>query len=197
MTQAYDEAGNFVPVTVLEVGPCPIVRRMEGETGGGWLQIAYEKVSEKKISKAEIGHLKTYGIDPHRHLMQLKVADLGLYAEDKEFNATNFAAGEKVDVSGTVKGRGTQGVVKRYGFSGGPASHGSMFHRRGGSYGCREEPGRVYKGRKMPGHMGNVKRTAQNLSVVRVISEKNLILVKGSVAGATGSLLIVRSAIKG
>lgn len=198
MTQVYDSANCLVPVTVIQAGPCPIVKVKTADSDGYTaVQIAFEKAKDKALTAAELGHLKKNGQESYRHLQELRVEDASAYNAGEVLSVAEFQVGQKVDVSGTTKGRGFQGVMKRHDFAGGPASHGSMFHRRGGSYGMREWPGRVYKGRKMPGHMGVDVRTVQNLTVVRVIPEKNLLLVKGSIAGCNDGLVMVRTAKKG
>lgn len=198
MTQVYDGDGKMVAVTVIEAGPCPIVRKIVGDNGRYHAaQIAFQECEARSLSKAEACHLRKNGVQGYRFLREFRLSDPSCYSAGDILTVEQFAAGDRVDIAGTTKGRGTQGVVKRYGFAGGPASHGSMFHRRGGSYGCREEPGRVYPGRKMPGRMGNCRRTAEHLLVIRVIPEENLLLVKGSVAGFNGALLEVRPSKKG
>jgi large subunit ribosomal protein L3 len=160
------------------------------------VQIGFIPQKEHRLSKAELGHFKKSGIEPLSQLQEFRTnGDSGVDVGDI-LTVDKFESGQKIDVIGTSKGRGFQGVVKRYGFAGGPASHGSMFHRRGGSYGMCQWPGHVIKGKKMPGHMGDVRRTVQNLEIVQVNSEKNLILVKGSIPGSRGSLVTVRTAVK-
>jgi len=197
MTQVFDDENRLVPVTVIEAGPCPVTQIKSTEKDGyDAVQIGYRPQKEHRLSKAARGHLAKAGVDPVSELQEFRTnGDIELNLGDV-LTVENFEAGQKIDVVGTTKGRGFQGVVKRYGFAGGPASHGSMFHRRGGSYGMCQWPGHVIKGKKMPGHMGDVQRTVQNLNVVKVVPEKNLILIKGSVPGARGTLLTVRSAIK-
>ncbi|MDR2577056.1 MAG: 50S ribosomal protein L3 [Puniceicoccales bacterium] len=198
MTQIHDAAGEFVATTIVEILPNHVVRVKNKESDGYCaVQIAAEAVPEYRLTKPVVGHLRKNGCTPHRKLKEMRVADVAAYKNDKVFDLSLLSAGNLVDVSGIVKGRGFQGVMKRHGFSGGPASHGSMFHRRGGSYGQREEPGRIYRGRKMPGHMGAARRTAQNLEVLRVDVEQNLLFVRGSVVGCNGGLVAVRSAKKG
>ncbi|MDR3316529.1 MAG: 50S ribosomal protein L3 [Puniceicoccales bacterium] len=198
MAQIHDAAGNYVATTAIEIAPCPVVLvRTPGKDGYAAIQIAAEKTKTHRLSKAEAGHLTKQGCGPHRHLRELRIADSNDYVSGEILNVSSFKVGDLVDVSGTTKGRGFQGVVKRYGFEGGPKSHGSMFHRRGGSYGQREEPGRVYPGRKMPGHMGVRKRTTQNLEVLHVRPESNLLFVRGSIAGHNDGLIAVRTAKKG
>ncbi|MGK0176189.1 MAG: large subunit ribosomal protein L3 [Lentimonas sp.] len=197
MTQIFDDENRLIPVTVIEAGPCPVTQvKSTGKDGYDAIQIGFRAQKEHRMSKGELGHLKKAGADPVAELSEfttngetdVKVGDV--------LTVEHFKAGQKIDVVGTSKGRGFQGVVKRYGFAGGPASHGSMFHRRGGSYGFCQWPGHVIKGKKMPGRMGGDQRTVQNLEVVKVIAEKNLILIKGSTPGSRGGLVTVRTAIK-
>ncbi len=197
MTQVFDENNRLVPVTVVEAGPCPVTQVKSTEKDGyDAVQIGFRPQKEHRLSKAELGHFKKVGVEPHAELQEFRTnGDNELNAGDV-LTVEKFEAGQKIDIIGKAKGRGFQGVVKRYGFAGGPASHGSMFHRRGGSYGMCQWPGHVIKGKKMPGHMGDKQRTVQNLTVVKVIPEKNLILIKGSVPGSRGSLLTVRTAVK-
>ncbi|MGA1204983.1 MAG: 50S ribosomal protein L3 [Opitutales bacterium] len=197
MTQVYNEAGELVPVTVIEAGPCPIVQvKREGTDGYNALQIGFGSKKEKNTSNAALGHFKKTGTAPLRHLREIRLDSEPQEEAGTSLTVDIFDGEAKVDVIGTTKGRGFQGVVKRWNFAGGPASHGSMFHRRGGSYGMCQWPGKVIKGKKMPGHFGTDRRTIQNLKVVKILPEKNLILVKGSVPGATGSTILVRKAIK-
>lgn len=198
MTQVYIETGELVPVTVIEAGPCPIVQvKREATDGYNAIQIAFGGKKEKNTSKAMLGHFKKAGVsEPRRLLREVRLDGEPEQEVGSSLTVDLFQDEAKVDVIGTTKGRGFQGVVKRWNFAGGPASHGSMFHRRGGSYGMCQWPGKVIKGKKMPGHFGTDRRTVQNLRVVKILPEKNLILVKGSVPGATGSTVIVRKAIK-
>ena len=197
MTQVFDDANRMIPVTVIEAGPCPVTQVKSDETDGyNAVQIGFRAQKAQRLSKAARGHFEKAGVEAQAELSEFRTnGDHELNVGDV-LTVEHFEAGQKIDVIGTSKGRGFQGVVKRYGFAGGPASHGSMFHRRGGSYGMCQWPGHVIKGKKMPGHMGDVQRTVQNLTVVKVVPEKNLILIKGSVPGARGSLLTVRSAVK-
>lgn len=197
MTQVFDDANRMIPVTVIEAGPCPVTQVKSDETDGyNAVQIGFRAQKSQRLSKAARGHFEKAGVEAQAELSEFRTnGDHDLNVGDV-LTVEHFEAGQKIDVIGTSKGRGFQGVVKRYGFAGGPASHGSMFHRRGGSYGMCQWPGHVIKGKKMPGHMGDVQRTVQNLTVVKVVPEKNLILIKGSVPGARGSLLTVRSAVK-
>lgn len=197
MTQVFDEENRLIPVTVIEAGPCPVTQVKSTETDGyNAVQIGYRPQKEHRLSRAALGHLKKAGVDAVSELQEFRTnGDSELNVGDV-LTVDKFEEGQKIDVIGTSKGRGFQGVVKRYGFAGGPASHGSMFHRRGGSYGMCQWPGHVIKGKKMPGHMGDVQRTVQNLKIVKVIADKNLILIKGSVPGARGSFVTVRTAVK-
>ncbi len=198
MTQVYDENNRLVPVTVIEVGPCPVTQiKTDEQEGYNAVQIGFGPNKEHRVSRPEVGHLKKAGIEPLNHLKEFRTNGEGdAYHVGDVLTVDKFEGVEKVDVIATTKGRGFQGVVKRWGFAGGPASHGSMFHRRGGSYGMCQWPGEVLKGKKMPGHMGDKSRTTQSLRVVKIIAEKNLLLVKGSIAGYNGSLVSVRPAIK-
>ncbi|MEX0332770.1 MAG: 50S ribosomal protein L3 [Puniceicoccaceae bacterium] len=197
MTQVYTETGELVPVTVIEAGPCPVVQvKREESDGYNAIQIGFGSKKEKNTSNGALGHFKKAGVAPQRHLQEIRLDSEPEQEAGSELTVEIFDGEAKVDVIGTTKGRGFQGVVKRWNFAGGPASHGSMFHRRGGSYGMCQWPGKVIKGKKMPGHFGTDRRTVQNLKVVKILPEKNLILVKGSVPGATGSTILVRKAIK-
>lgn len=197
MTQVFDENNRLIPVTVIEAGPCPVTQvKSEATDGYNAVQIGFRPQKEHRLTKAALGHFKKAGVEPMSELQEFRTngdADVKL---GDVLTVERFEAGQKIDVIGTSKGRGFQGVVKRYGFKGGPASHGSMFHRRGGSYGMCQWPGHVIKGKKMPGHMGDVQRTVQNLEVVKVIADKNIILVKGSVPGSRGTFVTVRTAVK-
>lgn len=197
MTQIYDESNTLVPVTVVEAGPCVVSQlRTEEKDGYTAVQIAYGEQKAARVAKPQLGQLEKAGIAPHATLKEFRTDDVASYTIGDTMTVEKFESGTKVDVIATTKGRGFQGVMKRWGFHGGPASHGSMFHRRGGSYGMCQWPGHVFKGKKMPGHMGDKSRTTQNLRVVKVIPEKNLILIRGSFAGGTGSLVTVRPAKK-
>lgn len=197
MTQVFDDNNRLLPVTVLEAGPCPVtqVKTLEKD-GYSAVQIGYGPQKESRLTKPELGHLKKADVEAVRVLQEFHLSEGESYEAGETLTVDKFAEVEKVDVIGMSKGQGFQGVVKRHGFSGGPASHGSMTHRRGGSFGFCQDPGHVIKGKKMPGHMGSKKRTVQNLKVVKIDAEKNLILVKGSLPGPNGSLVTVRPAKK-
>ncbi|MGC4074649.1 MAG: 50S ribosomal protein L3 [Nibricoccus sp.] len=199
MTQVYDAQNVLVPVTVVEAGPCPVVQVKTTENDGyNAVQLGFSKKKSKNTSSAEQAHAKKAGLEETPRVLsevrleaasELKVGDVVTVAA--------FTEGQTVDVIGITKGKGFQGVVKRFRVAGGPASHGSMFHRRIGSVGMRQTPGRVWKNQAMPGHMGQLRRTVQNLTIVKVIADKNLLLVKGAIPGANGDDVIVRTAIKG
>jgi len=197
MTQVYSETGELLPVTVIEAGPCPVLQVKNLEKDGySAIQIGFGPKKEKNTSKAAMGHFKKAGLGPNRFVREIRLDEDSDLEAGSSLSVDIFSEAAKVDVIGVTKGRGFQGVVKRWNFAGGPASHGSMFHRRGGSYGMCQWPGKVIKGKKMPGHFGTDRRTVQNLKVVKVLSDKNLILVKGSVPGANGSMVIVRKPVK-
>lgn len=199
MTQVYDAQNVLIPVTVVEAGPCPVVQVKTTATDGyNAVQIGFSAQKAKNASKAERNHAAKAGLPAAPRVLgevrlvaapSVKVGDL--------VTVESFKEGQLVDVIGVSKGKGFQGVVKRFRVDGGPAAHGSMFHRRIGSIGMRQTPGRVWKNQPMPGHMGSQKRTMQNLRVVKIIADKNLILVKGAIPGANGDDVVVRTAIKG
>jgi large subunit ribosomal protein L3 len=198
MTQIYDEAGVLIPVTVIEAGPCVVtaVKTMERD-GYTALQLGYGSRKAKNVTKAVAGHLGKAGITGDRLPAILREFRTGDVLEPgSEIKVDVFSEGDYIDVVGTTKGRGFQGVVKRYNFGGGRASHGGSWERRTGSIGCCEWPGRVNKGKRMPGHTGNDRRTVQNLKVVRVMAEDNVLLVRGAVPGANGGILLLSSALK-
>ncbi len=197
MTQIFDEKGNVIPVTVIEAGPCPVVQVKTVETDGyNAVQLGFGEVKEKKVNKPEKGHFTKVKVTPVKHLREFRLADVSNVKPGDEIKADIFQAGESVDIQGTTKGKGFQGVIKRHGQHRGPMGHGSMYHRRPGSMGPTSTPGRVFKGKKLPGHMGVDTVTIQNLKVVRVDMDKNVILVKGSVPGNKGAILKIKDAYK-
>ena len=199
MTQVYDDDNNLVPVTIIEAGPCPILQvKNIGTDGYSAVQIGYNPngKSPNKSNRCVKGHASNANVNPQSVLKEFRLPEDHNFEIGNSITVGDFSDIAHVDIVSTTKGRGFQGVVKRWNFAGGPASHGSMFHRRGGSYGLCQWPGRVFKNKKMPGHMGDVQRTTQNLRVVKTIPEKNLILVKGSIPGHKGSILSVRVAKK-
>jgi large subunit ribosomal protein L3 len=199
MTQVYDAQNVLVPVTVVEAGPNSVVQVKTVETDGyNAVQLGFSALKTKNASKAELNHAKKAGLESApRVLSEVRLADKPTQKAGDVVTVEAFKEGQLVDVIGITKGKGFAGVVKRFRVAGGPATHGSMFHRRIGSVGMRQTPGRVWKNQAMPGHMGQVRRTLQNLQIVKVVADKNLILVKGAIPGANGDDVIVRTAIKG
>lgn len=199
MTQIFDEKGLVIPVTVIEAGPCPVVQIKTVETDGyDAVQLGFGTVKENKVNKPDNGHFKKAGVKAVKHLREFRACPeclTGVKVGD-EIKVDAFETGEKVDVQGITKGKGFQGVIKRHGQSRGPMGHGSMYHRRPGSMGSTSTPGRVFKGKKLPGHMGVEKVTVQNLEIVKVDLDKNAILIKGSVPGNKGSILKIRKTVK-
>jgi large subunit ribosomal protein L3 len=201
MTQIYDESGVLIPVTVIQAGPCVVTDVKTKERDGyAAIQLGFGERKAKNVSKARAGHLAKAGVSGEKLpsvLREVRISEKDeVPALGAELKADIFEANEYLDVIGTTKGRGFQGVVRRYRFGGGRASHGGAWTRRTGSIGCCEWPGNVIKGKRMPGHMGNVPRTVQNLKIVRVMAEDNVLLLKGAVPGANGGVLLIRSAIK-
>lgn len=196
MTQIFDEKGSVIPVTAIEAGPCVVAQVKTDETDGYTaVQLGFGEIKDKHITKPEKGHFAKAGIPNKKHLREFRMDAIDVKVGD-EVKADVFTAGEKIDVQGTTKGKGFQGVIKRHGQSRGPMGHGSMYHRRPGSMGSTSTPGRVFKGKKLPGHMGVQTVTIQNLEVVRIDLDKNVILVKGSVPGVKGALLKIRPTVK-
>jgi large subunit ribosomal protein L3 len=198
MTQIFDDAARAIPVTAIEAGPCRIAQvRTPEKDGYSAIQLAFGDISENKLPKGRLGHLQKNGLQPARHLVELRLADAAQWEVGQELGAGIFEAGEKADVIGTSKGKGFAGVMKRHGFHGAPASHGTeRKHRTPGSIGAGTTPHHVFKGQKMAGRMGGERVTVLNLEVVRVDVERNLILVKGAVPGPDGGLVIIRSAVR-
>ncbi len=198
MTQLWDDNNKVVPVTVIQAGPCVVTQVRTPEADGyNAVQLGFGVVKAKKVTKPAAGHFDKAGVTPRKHLLELRTADASEYTLGQEVTAETFAATEVVDVTGVSKGKGTAGVMKRHGFSGLRASHGvHRKHRSPGSIGGCATPGRVFKGMRMAGRMGVDKVTVQNLTVHAVDAERGLILVRGAVPGAKGSLVVVRSAAK-
>ena len=197
MTQIFDEQGKVIPVTVIEAGPCTVVQVKTVENDGYQaIQLGFGEVKEHKVTKPVKGHYTKVNLTPKKHLREFRVDSLENVKVGDELKADIFAAGDKLDIQGTSKGKGFQGVIKRHGQSRGPMGHGSMYHRRPGSMGPTSTPGRVFKGKKLPGHMGNQTITIQNLEVIKVDLDKNVILVKGSVPGAKGAILKLKTSVK-
>ena len=197
MTQIFDEKGRVIPVTVIEAEPCVVAQVKTVETDGyNAIQLGFGDVKPSKINKPEAGHYAKANLTAKKHLREFRLDDISNYKVGDELKADVFAEGERVDIQGITKGKGFQGVIKRHGQSRGPMGHGSMYHRRPGSMGSTSTPGRVFKGKKLPGHMGVIKVTIQNLDVVKVDMDKNVILVKGSVPGVKGAILKIKSSVK-
>ena len=197
MTQIFDEKGNVIPVTAIEAGPCTVVQIKTVESDGyNAVQLGFGDVKETKLNRPEKGVFKKINLAPKKHLREFRLDSLENVTVGTEIKADVFTAGEKVDIQGITKGKGFQGVIKRHGQHRGPMGHGSMYHRRPGSMGPTSTPGRVFKGKKLPGHMGVETVTIQNLEVVRIDLDKNVILVKGSVPGNKGSILKIRNTVK-
>ncbi len=198
MTQVFSpETGEMIAVTVLEAGPCVVTQvKTQEHDGYSAVQVGFGEIREKLVNKPEKGHFDKAGVEVKRFVRELRLDNAEEYEVGQEIKADMFQAGDKVDVSGTSKGKGYQGAIHRYGLSRGPMEHGSKYHRHAGSMGPATSPGRVFKRKKLPGHMGNVATTVQNLEVVRADAEQNLILIKGSVPGPKKSLVTIVSSVK-
>lgn len=198
MTQVFSEDGRLIPVTVVEAGPM-VVTQLKTKENDGYtaVQVAYGEVKEKKVNKPMRGHFAKAGVGFKKFVREFRVEDPSAYALAQEIKVDVFEAGEKVDAIGTSKGKGFQGTIKRHNQSRGPMSHGSRYHRGPGSMGAASDPSRVFKGKKLPGHMGAKRVTIQNLEIVRVDAEKNLLLIKGAIPGPKKGLVVIRTAIKG
>jgi len=198
MTQIFDEDGTVVSVTLIEAGPCYVTQKKTEETDGySAIALGFGETTEKRLTKPVAGHLKKANCPPLRHFREFRVADTAEFEEGQKIDASVFEVGDKVDVIGTSKGKGYAGVVKRHGFAGGPKTHGQSDRWRApGSAGAGSTPGRVFKGMRMAGRMGNERVTAANLKVALVDAEKNLLAVRGSVPGGKNGLVIIREARK-
>lgn len=196
MTQIFTEHGEVIPVTVVEAGPVVVTQVKTTENDGYTaIQVGFQDAKEKSLNKPQKGHLAAANT-LKKHLKEFRVDSVEEYTVGQEIKADLFAAGELIDVTGISKGKGFQGPIKRHGQSRGPETHGSRYHRRPGSMGACSYPGRVFKNKKLAGHMGSVKVTVQNLEVVRVDADKNFILVKGAIPGAKGSVVTIKEAVK-
>ena len=197
MTQIYSEYGNVVPVTLVEAGPCVVVQKKTLKKDSySALQLGFAEKKLHRVNKPLQGHYEKHNAVPCYFLKEFKVEENNEFEEGQKINADIFQAGEFVDVTGTSKGKGFAGVVKRWGFGGGPKSHGSNFHRAPGSMGASATPARVMKGRKLPGRMGGNRVTVQNIEVVEVKPEQNLILLKGAIPGSKKGIITIKSSIK-
>lgn|SRR3712207_995470 len=197
MTQIFDENNRVVPVTVIEAGPCSVVQKKTVEKDGyEAVQLGYGEIKEKLVNKPLKGHFAKAGVSFKRVLREFKLENSSEYQVGQEIKADIFEVGERVDVSGVSKGKGFQGTIKRWNAHRGPMSHGSKFHRAVGSMGGSSDPSRTFKNKKMPGHMGNVNTTVLNLQVVKVMPEKNLILIKGGIPGPNKGFVVIRNTVK-
>lgn len=197
MTQIFNENGALIPVTVLQAGPCVVTQVKTVENDGyNAVQVGFGDIREVLVNKPRKGHFAKAGVANKRYLKEFKFENASDYTVGQEIKVDIFAEGERVDATATSKGKGFQGAIKRHGQSRGPMAHGSKFHRHAGSNGAATTPGRVFKGKKMPGHMGHVKVTVQNLEVVRIDTQNNIILVKGAVPGPKKSLVMLKNTVK-
>ncbi|WP_019632617.1 50S ribosomal protein L3 [Actinomadura atramentaria] len=199
MTQVFDDEGRVVPVTVVQAGPCVVTQiRTQDRDGYAAVQIGYGQIDPRKVNKPSKGHFEKAGVTPRRYLAELRLDDTTEYELGQEITAGVFETGQRIDVTGTSKGKGTAGVMKRHGFKGLGASHGTQRkHRSPGSIGGCATPGRVFKGLRMAGRHGNARTTVQNLTIHAIDAEKGLLLIKGAVPGPNGGVVLVRDAVKG
>jgi len=197
MTQIFDENRKVVPVTVVEAGPCVVVQIKTVENDGySAIKVGFGDIREKLVNKPMKGQFTKAGTSLKRFVKEFRMEDTSAYAVGQEFTADIFAAGDKIDVSGISKGKGFQGVIKRWNASRGPMSHGSKFHRAVGSMGASSDPSKTFKNKHMPGHMGNVNTTVINLEIVKVMAEKNIILIRGGIPGPKKGTVVIRNAVK-
>ncbi|HOQ32336.1 MAG TPA: 50S ribosomal protein L3 [Candidatus Hydrogenedens sp.] len=197
MTRIFTQDGQWIDVTLVQAGPCVVIqRKTEKKDGYEAVQVGFDDIKPKRCTKPLKGHFEKAGVPPKRFLKEFRVETDNPLKPGDEIKLDIFKIGDRVDISGKSKGRGFAGVVKRYGYSGGPGTHGSNFHRRPGSIGQSAYPAEVYKGKGLPGHMGNVRVTVQNLEVVDVVPEKNLLVIRGSIPGANGGLVEIKHTVK-
>ncbi len=197
MTQIFNENGVLTPVTVLQAGPCVVTQIKTVENDGyKAVQVGYGEIREKLVNKPKKGHFAKAGVANKRYLKEFKFDNTEEYAVGQEIKADIFAEGDKIDATAKSKGKGFQGAIKRHNQSRGPMAHGSKFHRHAGSNGACSDPSKVFKGKHMPGHMGAVKVTTQNLEIVRIDVENNLILVKGAIPGPKKSTVMLKESVK-
>ncbi len=197
MTQIFDESGKIIPVTVVEVSSNVVVQKKTVETDGyNAIQVGYGEIREKLVNKPAKGHLQKANAGLKRHIKEFRLDDISAYQVGDEIKADIFNVGDKVDVTGKSKGKGFMGVIRRWHSTRGPETHGSKFHRAVGSMGASSFPSRTFKNKKLPGHMGAVKKTVQNLVVARVDLEKNVILIKGAIPGPKKGLVIIKDSVK-
>jgi len=195
MTQVFVDNEKLLPVTVIEAGPC-VVTQIKNETRDGYeaVQLGYGEIKENKVNRAARGHFESAKADSKRYLAEFKVDDINNYKLGQVISVDSFSSGDKADITGTSKGKGFQGVVKRWGFAGGPGGHGSHFNRAPGSIGNCASPGKVKKGKKLPGQCGDDRVTVKNLEILKVDAENNILLIKGGVPGSRGGLLFIKDA---
>lgn len=197
MTQIFNEDGKAIPVTAIEVEPLTVVgKKTADKEGYNAVVVAFGEIREKNVNKPRKGVFAKAGVEVKRHLREIKVENIDEYEIGSKITVDTFTTDDRVDVQGTSKGKGFQGNIKRHGQHRGPMAHGSMYHRRPGSMGATSTPGRVFKGKKLPGHMGNVISSILNLEIVKVDTDKNVILVKGSISGAKKSIVRVKKSVK-
>lgn len=197
MTQIFNENGKVVPVTVVEAGPCVVLQKKNEEKDGyNAIQVGFADIREKLANKPKKGHFAKAGVSVKRIVREFRLDNIDEYEVGNEIKADIFAAGDKIDVSGVSKGKGFQGTIKRWNMQRGPMSHGSKYHRAVGSMGAASSPSRTFKNKKMPGQMGNKKATVLNLEVVKIMAEKNIILIKGGVPGPNKGYIVIRNTVK-
>lgn len=197
MTQIFDENGKVVPVTVVEALPNMVVQIKTVEKEGyDAIQVGFGEIRERLVNKPRLGQFQKAGVQPKRVLKEFRLEDISSFEIGAEITVDTFAAGDKIDVSGVSKGKGFEGVIKKWNFHRGPETHGSKFHRAVGSMGASSSPSRTFKNKKMPGHMGHVNRTVLNLEIVRVMPEKNVILIKGGIPGPNKGVVVIRDSVK-
>jgi len=197
MTQIFDEEGRRIPVTVVEAGPCVVIQKKTADKDGyNAIQVGFSARDAARAGRPLVGHCKTANQGVFRYLRELRIEDVDQYNIGDTIAAGIFEVGDLVDVTGTSIGKGYQGVVKRWGFKGGRATHGSRFHRAPGSIGCSATPSRVFKNKKMPGQLGNERVTVQRLKIARVDAADNLLLIKGAVPGSDNGLVVIKESVK-
>jgi len=197
MTQIYDADGTAIPVTLIQAGPCPILqKRLPEKDGYSALQLGFETRTAKNVTQPMQGHFKKAGVEPQRYIREMRIEDTSAFEVGQQLSVDLFEVGEHVDISGVTKGRGFSGTIRRFRTGRGPTSHGSNYHRRPGSGGASADPSHVFKGNKNPGQCGNVKVTIQSLQVVGTDKERNILVVKGSVPGATNGYLVISKSVK-
>ena len=197
MTQIFDENGRVIPVTVVEAGPCVVVQKKTVETDGyDAIQVGFGELREKLVNKPRKGHFAKAGVSLRSTVNEFSMEDVANHNVGDEIKVDTFEIGDKVDVSGVSKGKGFQGTIKRWNASRGPMSHGSKFHRAPGSMGAASDPSRTFKNKRMPGHMGAKNTTVLNLEVVKIMPEKNIILIKGGIPGPNKGTVVIRNSVK-